>query len=51
MLHVTVNYLNNSERSVDPECEKGFAFNIDEDTEEESCMWLYVWINAVVSSF
>lgn len=36
-LHVTVNYLNNSERSVDPECEKGFAFNIDKDTEEESC--------------
>lgn len=37
-LHVTVNCLNNSEQSIDPECEKGFASNIDNDMEEENCM-------------
>lgn len=48
-LHVTVNCLNNSEQSVDPECERGFASNFANDTEEESCMGLYVYINAIVS--
>lgn len=37
-LHLTVNRLNNSEDSLDPECEKGFASNTDTDIKEENCM-------------
>lgn len=32
------NSLNNSEESLDPECEKGFPSNIDTDLEEGSWM-------------
>ena len=38
MLHETVNTLNNSEESLDPECEKGFPSKIDTDIEVGSWM-------------
>ena len=41
MLHVTVNNQNNAEESLDPQCEKGFTSNIDNDTEEVLCNFMF----------